>query len=150
MTDFRLVEEGYDCFRGTQNRYTALAVTKHHDFDWGQIEKSETVEYEASDSELQDAAFIQFQVIFKRKNYMTDTKRARLSIFDQILDQLSTGILDESQISDSQTKKQETAGSRINEGHKSEPREVNDRGHPSIDQSTSTREAKLTIHVVID
>ncbi|GAA54173.1 hypothetical protein CLF_112473 [Clonorchis sinensis] len=40
----------------------------------------------------------------------------------------SIGILEESQISDSQNKKQGTAESRINKGHKSEPREVNDRG----------------------
>ncbi|GAA55595.1 hypothetical protein CLF_108408 [Clonorchis sinensis] len=56
----------------------------------------------------------------------------------------------ESQISDSQTKKQGTAGSRTNKGHKPEPREVNDRGHPSIDQNTRAREARPTIHVVID
>ncbi|GAA47495.1 hypothetical protein CLF_100434 [Clonorchis sinensis] len=55
-----------------------------------------------------------------------------------------------SQISDSQTKKQGTAGSRINKGHKPEPREVSNRGQPSIDQNTRAREARLTIHVVID
>ncbi|GAA50001.1 hypothetical protein CLF_103909 [Clonorchis sinensis] len=54
------------------------------------------------------------------------------------------------QISDSQTKKQGTAGSRINKGHKPEPREVNDKGHPSIDQNTRAREARPTTHVVID
>ncbi|GAA57472.1 hypothetical protein CLF_112778 [Clonorchis sinensis] len=62
----------------------------------------------------------------------------------------STGILERSQVSDSQTKKQGTAGSRINKGHKPEPREVNDRGHPSIDQNTRAREARPTTHVVID
>ncbi|GAA57280.1 hypothetical protein CLF_112464 [Clonorchis sinensis] len=62
----------------------------------------------------------------------------------------STGILEESQISDSQTKKQGTAWSRIIKGHKPEPREVSDRGHHSIDQSTRVREARLAIHVVID
>ncbi|KER22861.1 hypothetical protein T265_14767, partial [Opisthorchis viverrini] len=40
----------------------------------------------------------------------------------------TTGMLKESQISDSETKKQGTAWSRINKGHKPEPREVN-RGH---------------------
>ncbi|GAA50808.1 hypothetical protein CLF_105067 [Clonorchis sinensis] len=62
----------------------------------------------------------------------------------------STGILEESQISDAQTKKQGTAGSQINEDHKPEPREVSDRGHPSIDQRTRAREARLTIHVLVD
>ncbi|GAA52392.1 hypothetical protein CLF_107979 [Clonorchis sinensis] len=62
----------------------------------------------------------------------------------------SAEILKESQKSDSQTRKQGTARSRINKGHKPEPREVNDRGHSSIDQSTRAGEATLTIHVVID
>ncbi|GAA49043.1 hypothetical protein CLF_102412 [Clonorchis sinensis] len=50
----------------------------------------------------------------------------------------------------SQTKKQGTAGSRINKGHKPERREVNDRGHPNIDQNTRARKARPTTHVVID
>ncbi|GAA52419.1 gypsy retrotransposon integrase-like protein 1, partial [Clonorchis sinensis] len=62
----------------------------------------------------------------------------------------STGIPEESQLLNSQTKKKGTAGNRINKGHTSEPKEVNDRGHPRIDQSTMAREAKLKIHVVID